>query len=333
MPKAVRMADIAAKIGVSTVTVSKALAGKDGVSEEIREKIKEMAVKMGYSTETEKKYPKKTGNIGILIPSEYIEKNRSFYWKMYENLIKRLTSLEYYGILEILQRDIEKQIIEPRIIQDGKIDGLIVIGQTSSAYRDMLCKNKKVPIMFLDSYDAIDGNNSIISDGYYGMYMVTSHLIQLGHRDIWFIGNMNVTSSISDRLFGYKRAMAEHGFTVTPEMILSDRDENGRFMIQLPDSLPTAFACNCDAAACETINKLRERNISVPDDISVAGFDDYVPELTTFAITTYAVDTDSMARTCIDRLLKKIRNPNYISTLKIVSGHLIIRDSTKNVNK
>lgn len=331
MPKSVRMADIAARMGVSTVTVSKALADKEGVSEEIRTKIKMLAGEMGYRPSIPvKKVPKTTGNVGILIPAEFVDKHDSFYWDLYKRVITRLTGSGYYGILEMLQHEEESRLVQPRVLQDSKIDGLILLGQAERSYREMLRSNGKIPVMFLDSYDAASGRDSVISDGYYGMYVVTSYLISLGHKKIYFVGSLNVTSSISDRYFGYCRAMLEHGIAVTPDMVIPDRSAEGLLDIRLPEKLPTAFACNCDVVACDVINRLQNLGLRVPEDISIAGFDDYVyPGLVPTALTTYAVDKDGMARTCVDSLLRKIHNPHYSPNLKIVSGHLVIRDSAK----
>lgn len=332
MVKTVRMADIAAKLGVSTVTISKALAGKDGVSEPIREKIKALADEMGYRYGVSpKKNPKDTGNIGILIPSSFIEKSNSFYWDMYEHVVKRLSNSGYFGILEMVSREDEHQFVEPRVLQDGKIDGLILVGQAENSYLKML-RNEKVPTMYLDFYDAASGNSCVISDGFYGMYAVTNYLISMGHRDIRFVGSINSTSSICDRYFGYRRAMMEHKLTVTDNMVIPDRGDEGFISVELPENLPTAFVCNCDLAASSVVSKLKDRGCRVPEDVSIAGFDDYIYSgLSPVEFTTYAVDVDGMARACVERLLRKIHNPNYEPNLKIVSGHLVIRSSVRKI--
>lgn len=334
MGKAVRMADIAARIGVSTVTVSKALAGKDGVSDEIREKIKALAKEMGYrSAGYGTRAVKKTGNIGILIPTHFIEKGRSFYWKLYESMVRKLAENGYYGILEIVQHEEEQGLAEPHTLQDRKIDGIVLIGPVESAYRDMLRKVPDIPVLFLDSYDVFNANDGIISDGYHGMCTVTKHLIELGHRDICFVGSLNVTSSINDRYSGYCRAMLEYGVSVTPRMVLPDRTPEGDVRIELPEAfaqaMPTAFVCNCDTTACLLVHTLRERGLRVPEDVSVAGFDDYVyPGFEDISLTTYAVDTDAMVQACVGRLMKKIANPRSALELETIPGHLIVRKTT-----
>lgn len=88
MAKAVKLADIAERLSVSTVTVSKALSGQKGVSEEMRKKIKDLAEELGYqqpSTKTAKKEGK-SYNIGVLISGRYLDKYDSFYWQMYQQV-------------------------------------------------------------------------------------------------------------------------------------------------------------------------------------------------------------------------------------------------------
>lgn len=91
MAKAVKLADIAEQVGVSTVTVSKALSGQKGVSEEMREKIKNLAEELGYRSpsETKRQSAEKQYNIGVLIQEVYLDKYNSFYWRMYQEVNKR----------------------------------------------------------------------------------------------------------------------------------------------------------------------------------------------------------------------------------------------------
>ena len=110
--KKVRLSDIASKLKISTVTVSKALSDKDGVGDELRNQIKEVAKQMGYN-------PKKTlaggaggsatGNIGILIPSRFFSPNVSYYWYIFNILSTELMNRGYYSIMELLSNEDEKK--------------------------------------------------------------------------------------------------------------------------------------------------------------------------------------------------------------------------------
>jgi LacI family transcriptional regulator len=335
MAKSVRLADIANKMGVSNVTVSKALSDKEGVSDELRRKIKKLAMEMGYRPKTPGTIRKgsKTGNIGIIIPSRFVDQKYSFYWDMYERVINWLTFYGYYGILEILKSEDEDALSLPRIVNDNKVDGLIVMGQVKPGYMKHIYEEESIPVIFLDAYNSYYGCDAIISDGYYGMYMVTNYLLNMGHRNIKFVGTISATSSISDRYFGYSRAMLEKGIEVTEEMIIPDRDlETGIMKITLPEKMPTAFACNCDMTAYEIISALKEQGYRVPDDVSVVGFDNYIlSEISNPRITTYEVDMDGMAKASAERLIKKINNKNYNPGLKITVGKIIVKDSVKEI--
>lgn len=337
MAKSVKLEDIAKRVGVSNVTVSKALADKSGVSEELRSKIKKIAKEMGYipMSAQKAKEKKETGNIGVVVPARFIDNNSSFYWAVYQNVVTKLQAKGYYAILEILNIQDEEYCHLPNILQDEKVDGLIMIGQVCHKYSEFMWKSQKVPAMFLDFYDTHMEYDTIISDGYYGMYVLTDYLIKKGHREIGFVGTPLSTSSITDRLFGYEKALLENGIPLNKEWIIPDRSLEGiNCEVDLPEKLPTALACNCDYTASRVINKLRERGLSIPQDISIVGFDNYLyPNLSNLQITTYEVEIDKMADLCVKTLLRKIEHKEYIQGMQIVTGHIVIKETVKDLRE
>ena len=109
--KKVRLSDIAEKLKISTVTVSKALSDKEGVGDELRDQIKQIAEKMGYQTKKTSAAASKngtTGNIGILIPSRFFSPNVSYYWHIFNTLSSELLTRGYYSIMELLSNEDEK---------------------------------------------------------------------------------------------------------------------------------------------------------------------------------------------------------------------------------
>lgn len=333
MAKAVKLEDIAKRLGVSNVTVSKALADKSGVSEELRQRIKDLAKEMGYVpvSSQKAKESKGTGNIGILVPDRFIDSNHSFYWAIYQSLVTKLQAKGYYAILEILNATDEEECHLPNMIQDGKIDGLIMIGQVSAHYSEYIWESGLVPVIFLDFYDTHMEYDTIISDGFYGMYILTDYLIKMGHKEIGFLGTVLCTSSITDRFFGYQKALLENNIPFCKEWVIDDRDmENNNIPIELPETLPTAFACNSDFAANIMIAKLAERGLSVPEDISIVGFDNYLYQSMPKAqITTYEVEIDKMAELGVKTLLRKINHKEYAKGVQIVTGHMVIKNTVK----
>ncbi len=333
--KKVRLSDIAEKLKISTVTVSKALSDKEGVGDELREQIKQVAEKMGYQTKKSALSGKKdgaTGNIGILIPSRFFSPNVSYYWHIFNTLSSELLTCNYYSIMELLSDTDEKNCTLPRMIQDKKIDGLIILGQTSDLYLEALNKTFSDFILF-DFYSAKLPFDSVSNDNYFCSYMMTNFVISQGHKKIRFVGNFGATTSISDRFMGFQKAMLENHLVCPPEEILDDRDEHGATIkIKLPPekNMPTAFVCNCDETAVNLIIALEEKGYKVPQDISVAGFDNYLPQKKTpVELTTVYIKPEDSTKIAAELIINKITGKPYIKGRHLVSGSLVIRDSVK----
>ena len=333
MAKSVTMRDIAAEIGVSTVTVSKALTGREGVSDQMRERIKQKAAEMGYRYNSVAKAMKEgeNGSIGILVADRFFEDN-SFYNKLYRNLVLKLNEAGYFGVLEILSRENEEQLRLPNMINSSRIDGIIVMGQISEEYLTEL-NGTDIPQVLLDFYAERPGMESIISDGIHGSCCLTDYLIEMGHRDICFVGSIYATSSIMDRYIGFYKSMLQHGIPCSADDVIEDRDRYGRFIeLALPDRMPTAFVCNCDQVAYLLVQRLKDMGYRVPEDVSVVGFDDYIySTLSDPKLTTYRVNMEEMAKAAVSVVSKKLKNPSYAKGRTVVDGDIVIRDSVKRI--
>ena len=125
MAKAVKLADIAERVGVSTVTVSKALSGQKGVSEEVREKIRSIAEELGYQqpSAARKIQNQKSYNIGILISERFLDKYESFYWQMYQSVATRATAKECFTMLEVIGSVEEESSRMPKLVQGQRACG------------------------------------------------------------------------------------------------------------------------------------------------------------------------------------------------------------------
>lgn len=339
MAKAVRLSDIAERLGVSIVTVSKALSGQSGVSEELRMKIKQLAEEMGYRPPAAKNHEKteKSYDIGVLIAERYLDKYGSFYWQMYQQIATRVVAKNCFAPMEVINSQMESEMELPKLMQEDKADGIIVIGRLHDAYLKTLNEQSDVPIVYLDFCDEKRNTDAVISDGYYGAYRLTNYLFEMGHSKIAYVGTLLATGSITDRYFGYAKSMMEHGLTVREDWVIGDRDlvtgEKYRMdEIKLPRELPTAFVCNCDLTASLIIKKLQENGYRVPEDISVVGYDNYLyPGLCEIGLTTYEVDIKEMVRRSIQMILKKISGENYRQGIYIVEGHLVEKESVKKI--
>lgn len=327
--KAVTMKDIANEMGVSIVTVSKAMAGKSGVSEEMRKKIMDKAQEMGYIYAGQQSAAAMQGTVGILVADRFFNDN-SFYSGMYRNIVLECSEKGISCLLEIVTAENEKGGVLPNFITANKGDGVIFMGELSPSYIKAVCKTG-VPHMLLDFYDDMNPDDSVVSDGVFGTFQLTSYLIEQGHKDIGFVGSLLATSSILDRYLGYYKALVKNGMTQNPSWILPDRGADGKFIeITLPEKMPTAFVCNCDETAYTLIEALNKAGYKVPQDISVVGFDDFrFALLCEPQLTTFHVDVDAMGKAAVGRLLRKINNRPLDGGRTIINGSLVVRDSVK----
>lgn len=328
------MKDIAEKLNVSSVTVSKALNDKDGVSDELKEKIKSLAEKMGYRYNTMAKSMKdgRSYNICVVIPERFTGMTQSFYLKVYQNITQILEERGYYGIIHILPNEDEDQLRLPRIYHERRVDGFIMLGQPSRAYSDLM-QTIDMPLVFLDFYDENGDVDAVITDNFYGAYELTNYLIQQGHKDIAYVGNLFSTSSIQDRFLGYYKSLLEHKITLKDDYVIKDRDDRGTYVdMEFPKQMPTAFVCNCDQVAHLLMEKLQKSGFKVPEDCSVVGFDnDIYATLTSPNLTTVEVDIEEMAKNAVKFICEKMDDPNATFGRVAVKGKIIFRESVKNI--
>ena len=343
MAKAVKMADIAKVMGVSTVTVSKALSDQKGVSEELRVKIKEKAREMGYKTASAR-YRERSGGgksytFGVIVSDRFLAKYESFYWNLYQEVATAAVQKGCFTMLEVLKAEDEEKLAMPRLLGERKAEGLIIIGRLQEAYMEKLMGQMDIPFILLDFTDRNGMYDAVISNSYMGMYRMTNYLFDMGHREIGFVGNVFFTDSITDRFFGYLKSLAEHGVELNRDWVLQDRNQRtGRsdvgFEWELPKKMPTAFVCNNDVAAAALVEHLQQEGYRVPQDISVVGYDNYQPPgLCDVRITTYEVNMPRMAEQTVGNLISKLSGESYKQGVTIVDGRIIYKESVNRITQ
>ena len=337
MKQSVNMREIGQALGVSAVTVSKALAGRSGVSEALRERIVRKAQEMGYRYDlVARGFKDSAGDVGILIPDHFLGQGNSFYASLCKKLVQQLSERSCYGVLGILTEEDELQGNYPAILGGGRVNGLVILGQVNRGYIRMLeSVGTSVPYICLDFYDERANADAVVSDGLYGSYRLTSHLIHMGHTRIGFVGSITATSSIMDRYLGYYKSMLQHELPMEPGWLMPDRDEHGNYTaFPLPDPMPTAFVCNCDQVAILLIRRLQSLGVRVPEDVSVVGFDDYVEAASSKpALTTFAVDQDTLAREAAEMIIAKMQGATDRKGRVVIGGRMVYRDSVRDLRQ
>ena len=333
----VSMKEIAKKCNVSVASVSKALNGYSDISEETRKLILRTASEMGYlpnsSARTLK--TKRSYNIGVMFVDEAASGLTHDYFNHVLESFKRTAEEKGYDITFTSGKISGQKLSYYEHCRYRGVDGVVIACVDFYADEVQELIRSEIPVVTIDH--VFDGNIAVVSNNTQGMEDLVTYIYKKGHRKIAYVGTLLATESITDRYFGYQKALLELGLEQKKEWVLDDRHiETGKIdtvnMLQLPKDMPTAFVCNCDLTASLLIKKLRENGYRVPEDISVVGFDNYLyPGLSDIRITTYEVDMGEMARRALHNMIKKITSDNYKSGVTVVEGRLVLKDSVSHV--
>ncbi|MDR0387334.1 MAG: LacI family DNA-binding transcriptional regulator, partial [Treponema sp.] len=320
--------DVAKAVAVSTVTVSKALSGKDGVSDALRKTIIRKAEELGYVYNSLPRNMREGRHylIGILISSKFIGES-SFYWFFYQELLSVIKRTPYLGVLEIIGAEDETNCTVPSVLNAKKIDGVIILGQMRDPYIAMIT-SKISRCVFLDFYSEIGSRDCVASNNFLGSYNLTKLLITAGHKKIGFIGSTAATTSILDRYLGFCKAMMEAGLPY--EAAIEDRNAKGIYIdIMLCPEKYTAYVCNNDQIAGIVINRLRISGLEVPKDVSIVGFDNESAVVTAgIGVTSLEVNVTGMCELAVNQLIQQIELPDYVSRGRsFIDGRVVVKQS------
>ncbi len=324
--------DIAEALGVSVVTVSNALSGKKGVSSALRAEILRKAEELGFYSGKNRLRVMTNYTIGIYVSGWYISVATSFYWEMYQRTAYAASRRGCFTMLEISEKREKEEY--PRLLQgDRKIDGLIIIGRIQQESLKTIVETANVPVVLLDFYDPLIGCDAVLSDNYSGMVRTTECLVEAGHRKIGFLGSFKKYTNGMERFFGYRKCLMQRGIEYDPAYTFSESFTSaGDPCIEVPRQLPTAIACSSDYLASLLVEAFLEKGIRVPEDVSIASYDHYLPKKLYFGdLTTYEVDMDKMARTAVKRLIRRMRGDNDAPVLRFVEGRIVHGDSIRRI--
>ena len=218
------------------------------------------------------------------------------------------------------------------------ISGIITLGRIShKTINAILTYN--LPIVMVDNYFDDIVMDCILTDNQCGAFIATEYLIKCGHTRIGFLGDIFASVSFYDRYQGYLKALTEYkldlnkGYSVTDKKLegLANEDVAGIINeIKCSEGLPTAYVCCNDAEAVIAIKVFKSMGISVPDEISIIGFDDIetarnvTPELTTMKIRK-----ELMGKRAVSKLLERIEGQDVIAEKILLSATLVTRESVK----
>ena len=285
----VTIKDIAKLAGVSHTTVSRALNDSPLINPETKERIKAIAGSMNYTPNYSARslVLDRSYNLGLFFTTLHTGTSAGF---LYEAI---------KGVNDVIKDDYNLIV---RGIDDYKsfhkvnrknFDGIIVMSQSESDQSFIeYASDKEIPLVVLNRpVESVQVMN-FVPDDQSGAYRLTEYLVQQGHRHIAIIEGKKGFKSTQARRDGYCEALRKHGISVPEAYFVSGNYdlESGHAamskLLELPDRPTAVFCCN-DDMALGAVKAVTERGLSVPEDISVAGFDDHLfsafmsPALTT----------------------------------------------------
>ena len=330
------MKDIAEAIGVNVATVSRALSGRAGVSPDVRNRIEAQAAAMKYRPNIHARSlaTNRTETIGLIcdLPTEMLFAN-PFWGCVLAGIEAEARRHDYALMFASVPVDPEtgKQAL-PKFLSEHRVDGLLGIRAVSEGTLRMLL-GSGYDLVLIDCDTSKANVDTVLTDNHGGSRLATEHLIKLGHRNIGFVGTNSGNVSFHQRFEGYQTAMKEHGLPVWDHEIPEADDYGcGDSSMHLLDRRPdtTGIVCCNDDHALAAMRMLASRGLSVPEDISVVGFDDILPSTKSFPpLTTVRVDSRQMGRLATSRLIERLNTKERMSPCRtVLSVELVEREST-----
>lgn len=328
--------DVADNAGVSVATVSRTLQQPERVSPKTRSKVMAAVQAVGYKPNlmAVKFRSGKTHNLVVLVPTVA----NVFFARVISGMQEAAAELGYSILLAntLGNNDIENHYA--KMVSTSQADGLIQLRAHNPFDASMINDNGLLPMV--NACEVIDdGQYPVVSlDNRAAAKAMTQHLISLGHKRIAMIKGPNSSPLTQERLNGYKDALRDANIDFDDSLLL-----NGDFTLQAGynagvtiselNNRPSAVFCENDETAIGAMQAFKQANLHVPNDISVAGFDDIA--FSAFVdppLTTIAQPAEEFGRTAVTLLVDLLNGKIRKAPKVIMPFELIVRESTGSVS-
>lgn len=323
--------DIAAKAEVSIKTVSRVINNEPMVSDSTRSRVEEVIGKMGYQPNLIARSLKKrkSNTIGLIMP----DIGNPAFTEMVKGCMDTLNEEGYFIFVGSYEDDPEKEEEFMRDFNSMLIDGLIIIPSVTEE-RDLTIFEKiNCPIVFMDREIDAMNRDTVISGNRNGAYRATKYLVEKGHKKTVILGGLKTVKPAKKRFEGWKKAMSERGL-FSEDLVFwgSFSTESGYTMMKEAmerfGKVDAVFAGN-DVVALGAMNAIKEKNLNIPKDIAIIGFDDmFFSQYLNPSLSSVAVRLFDVGRTAAELLLNRIKKPlNFKPSRIVIECDLILRDS------
>jgi LacI family transcriptional regulator len=329
--------DLAAELGLSVTTISRALAGYDDVAEATRLRVLQAAEEMGYVPDvTARRLQKgRTDTLGVVIPTFGPRFSDPFFSELLAGIGNEAARHNYDLLVSTRPPDTaQEQDAYRRMAAGRRVDGLLVVRTRVQDWRISYLSALRFPFVAFGRSDLDVDYAYVDADGARGMELVTQHLIDQGHRHLAYIAAPKGLMFSDHRQAGFESALEGNGLSLRPDCVaVGDLTEAGGFEAMKAllglSARPTAIvACN-DLMAIGAISAAQRHGLQVGRDVAITGFDDIPlaehchPPLTTVRQPIYEI----ACRVC-RMLVGLIRGEPLADRHVLLQPELVVRDSS-----
>ncbi|ADI12643.1 transcriptional regulator, LacI family protein [Streptomyces bingchenggensis BCW-1] len=322
-----RLEDVAARVGLSTASVSLVLRGVPGPSERTRQRVLKAAADLGYRPDRTASAlaSKRSRLLGVMI-----DVHSAFHAEMVEHLHTAAEEVGYDLVLSTQTRTRDENAAIETLLS-FRCEALILLGPVApaSVLADL---DRKAPVISVGRRITGAGLDVVRSADDDGVGQIIDHLVGLGHRAIVYVdGGKGVIAT--DRRRGYRAAMRRHGLDAQIRILHGDHteeagDRGGRHLLGGGD-LPTAVVTFNDRSAIGVLTAFRGAGVGVPGDVSVAGYDDdTLSRLTCFDLTTVSQNAEEQARQAVLAAVERLDQGRAVPREIVLAPSLVVRGTT-----
>lgn len=331
----VTLKDVAVALGVSTMTVSRAINDKANVSANTKKRVIETAKKMGYSPNLVAKslVSSKTYTIGVVIPKI----SHSFFPEVVSGIEEASNRENYQIFLTNTSDDFEKEKKVIDALRAKRVDGILV---SSSQNKEDFSYYEKIiesglPLVFFDRCIENIGASCIGVNDFAASQQITEHLIKKGFKQIGYLSGPKKVSIGKERFGGYIAAMNKYGLDIDDKWVVEkgyNEDDGYQAMKKLlalsEDVRPNAIVAVNDPVAFGAMDAIRDAGLKVPEDFAIVGFtNDIRAELVSCPLTTIHQPAYEVGKKAASKLIKTIEDESEpIEHVQLITK-LIVRKS------
>jgi LacI family transcriptional regulator len=325
------MADVARKAGVSVSTVSHVINGTRHVSEDTMLQVQDAIAELGFVPNAVARSLARasTNAIGIAIS---ISTNHYFN-DIVSSIERACAEIGQLVFLCDTRNDPETELKVVREFVQRRVDGVILAPSADPDNKaiEFLAANK-MPFVQVDRI-ASSGADGVGLQNRHAMEILVDHLVAHGHRRIGLVTGEPGFRTTVERGEGYVRALKKHGIAIDPALMQEGNatsEEARRAMLRLIDlpERPTAIASGNNLATIGIMKAVRERRLSVPDDIALIGFDDFEwADCFEPRLTVIAQPSEAIGLRAAEMLLERIKSPERAPRQVRLAPTLIVRRS------